>query len=222
MGSRHTTYTIVLAWCKRHKALRAMLLAFVLATALFTRAIAQINNASDWHVPPPLPPGNTTQGTTSSKPATFVLNLSDIPGVVLPGAGAVRVPALAPLSTTQPAVTTPEQPGTSLTVTGAGEIPLPGAPDAPPLPKQTMQDVPVATTVDLPIVPEPEMPPLPSEPKPSGQTAATGQRGVVPLLPDIASTSPPRMPVNKEPVILPTPIIIENETLKTTPGGKRN
>lgn len=216
-------YLTLPKWGKRTKLLPAMVLAAVMALASFNRASAQINNASDWNVPPPLPPGSVTKGVTTGKAATVVLSLVDISAGSLPAVRLAQIPGLAPVATTSPAVNTPEQPAEPAIIsTGIPEIPHPGAPDAPPLPKQVMADVQIPLATDLPFTAAPEMPPLPPEPSVIGQSVVTVKRSV-PLLPGMVSAPTPILPAGKNIVIWPTPAIVGSGSIKpTAPGGKKN
>jgi len=201
----------------------AFVLAFVFVVAANYTAHAQINNASDWNVPPPLPPSSVAKGSsTTGKTAAAILSLTDIPAASLPMVRSAAVPNLAPVSTTSPAVNAPDQPADPLVMNGIPEIPHPGMPDVPPLPKQTMQDVQIPPVTELPFTAAPEMPPLPPEPKATGQAAQAAKKGTL-LLPQLTQSPKPTLPVNKIMMIWATPAIINNESSGPGPnGGKKN
>jgi hypothetical protein len=196
----------------------------MVVTGSLNRATAQKFNTSDWHVPPPLPPANTIRtnpaGGTKSNPV--VLNLTDIPAVILPAVSPVQAPFLAAVFTTPPQVNEPGQPG----ITGFGsnlpDIPTPGAPDAPPLSKDVPQDAPAPSIIEMPVPAAPEIPAFPAQPSPSATMPAV--HGPIPLLPDIISPpnlfQPPGGPVNNT---WPTPGIPEDMSInpaQNTKGAK--
>ncbi|MBB3057051.1 hypothetical protein [Mucilaginibacter gotjawali] len=180
-------------------------------------ATAQARNLSDWNVPPPLPPGSSTKGNTTGKPATaksILLIPGDIPIPSQPAAPPVKMPYLAAIVTTSPFAASPGQPyKLSIDVEGP-DIPLPGAPDAPPLPQQTMQDKPAPEVIDLPAPPPPDMPPLPQQPASSGQT--TPGKLPLPLMPEVLSLQSPLLPPASAPMYWPTPAIPGNASIRLT------
>src|ERR1700761_4236200 len=87
-------------------------LVLVIVSASLNQARAQTGNLSDWHVPPPLPPGNLTKGNTTGKEAkgkSIVLTFVDVPVPAQPAVSSVKVPVLAAISTTPLNVNTPGQ-----------------------------------------------------------------------------------------------------------------
>jgi hypothetical protein len=188
-------------------------------------ATAQRNNLSDWAVPPPLPPGNITKGDATGKPATGkspVLTITDIPAISLPQTSGVQLPLLAAISTTPPAVNTPDQPTIS-GIVGLPEIPMPGTPESPNMPERTLQDAQTPQVVDLPMPASPDLPPLPAEPTASG--SANNEKGIYPVMPDVVSSSISGLPLSGALLPWSTPGIPENVTFKLimpgdTKGGR--
>jgi len=199
----------------RGKLLPVLIVTLIAVTCFLNPASAQKNNLSDWHVPPPLPPGSITKGATTGKSATgkpVILTLSDVPAASLPAGPAVKLPMLAAISTTSPLVNSPDQPIILGVDAGLPEIPLPGAPDAAPLPKQSYQDTQIPAGTDLPVPAAPEMPAFPPEPTPTGQT--TGVKASIPLTPDVVSLLPFSLHAGGGLVTWSTPGITENISFK--------
>jgi len=209
---------------RRSKLLSISILMLIVVAGCLNEAIAQSrNNQSDWNVPPPLAPrniqkGNTTGKTPSGKP--IVLILSDVPAISLPPAPAVQMPALAAIATTAPIINASGQPDILGADAGLPEIPLPSAPDAPPLPKQSSQDAQVSPVADLPVPTSPEMPVFPAEPKPSKQTTVVN--GLIPVMPDVISPLTISLPGGGGLIAWPTPGIPENISFKLViPAGSK-
>jgi hypothetical protein len=195
--------------------LPVLVLTLIAITGCLTPAIAQNrNNQSDWNVPPPLAPRNLIKGDIAAKntAAKPVLILSDIPAIAQPPGPPVQMPVLAAIGTTVPVVNIPDQPNGRGDGIVLNDIPMPAAPDAPPLPKQNLHDAPVTAVPDLPVPESPELPPLPAEPIPSAQTATIS--GAIPVMPDIVS--PPELSLPPAGDLDPwsTPGIPENASFK--------
>jgi len=205
----------------RSKMLMALVFTIITIACCLNQAIAQSKtNQSDWNVPPPVPPplhpGTQVKGGPNGKPPLdkpVSLSLSDIPPVALPPAPPVQMPVLAAISTTSPAVNTPNQP----TILGIGanlpEIPMPGAPETPALPKQSLRDLPVTSIPELPIPASPDLPALPAEPVPSAQPTPVNVS--MPAMPGVLNPVTLNLPANSgglEP--WPSPGIPENATFK--------
>jgi hypothetical protein len=206
----------------RTKLLPILILTLIALACSLNEAMAQKGNLSDWNVPPPLPPRNLPKGNTGKlvpgKP--IVLTLKDIPAISLPPGPAVQMQALAAIATTSPLVNAPDQPTILGIETQLAEIPLPGAPDALPLPQQSPQDVSVTATFDLPVPESPEMPVSATEPTPSGQTSTA--KGPLPVMPDVMNQPSPVLPQGDGPAIWSTPGILENVSFKlATPAAKK-
>jgi hypothetical protein len=168
------------------KLLPMLFMMLILLAGFVNDALAQRANLSDWHVPPPLPPGNTTKGNTAGKGAkssAIVLVLADIPAPQLPKGPAVQLPQLAAISSTAPLVNAPGQPVINSGNTAGVEIPLPAAPDVPSMPQQSVQDATVPGAIDMPDPAAPELPPSPAQRLPS--TKATNIKTALPLMPGI-------------------------------------
>jgi hypothetical protein len=198
----------------RIKILPAFIFTLIAIAGFLNTAHAQKNNLSDWNVPPPLPPGNLTKGNIidnggPGKPIILILN--DIPPMLLPPFSPVELPLLAAISTTPPFVNTPAQPGILDIDKSLPDIPLPAAPDAPPLPNQALQDGPLQPGDNVPVPAAPEMPVLPREPKPSDQT--TNIKLPIPLMPGLINPSLILEPGNQIDA-WPTPGIQENINFK--------
>lgn len=210
----------------RGKMLMAVVFTIMATAGCLNQAVAQSKaNQSDWNVPPPVPPplhpGTQVKGGTNGKSPLdkpISLNLSDIPPVALPPAPPVQMPVLAAISTTSPAVNTPDQP-TILGIEGnLPEIPMPGAPETPALPKQSLRDLPATSVPELPIPTSPELPASPAEPAPSGQAAPANL--FMPAMPDVLSPVTIKQPATNsglEP--WRSPGISENAVFKLTTTG---
>ena len=198
-----------------------VLMAFLAVAGPFNRALAQRHNASDWNVPPPLPPGSLTKGNTTGKPATvtppIVLALADIPSVTLFSGPGVTVPDLPPLSTTPPAINSPDQPTILGIMASLPEIPLPFFPDLPPLPQRFLQDEQTPRVADVPMPAMPEMPAFPAEPTPSGQIINI--QTPVPVTPDVAGEPYFSLHPGGEMTVWSTPGIPENVSFKLVLPG---
>ncbi|QHS55450.1 hypothetical protein GWR56_07810 [Mucilaginibacter sp. 14171R-50] len=189
---------------RRPVSLPVLILLLLAITGSVTPALAQRGNLSDWRVPPPLPPGTITKGTTTGKSGTeqsVSLILIDIPGVALPLVSPVKSPVLAAISRVSPAVNNPDQPAATSTIAASADIPLPVAPDMPPLPQLSLQDAAVPATIEVPMPEEPQMPPAPKQPVSSG--ANSTQRAIL-LMPDIVTPSPLSLPAGNG--LIPWPI----------------
>jgi hypothetical protein len=203
----------------RIKLMPAVISLLITVAVSINKAIAQSDVLSDWRVPPPLPPGNLTKGNNTGKEAkskSITLSFTDVLVPLQPTISSVRLPALADISTILAAVDVPGQPIISDSETGLPEIPLPDGPDAPALPKKTQVDAPTPIIIDLPVPAAPEMPPIPIEPASVGQTK--GEKGTVPITPDVGSQPPPSLPHQDNFATWPTLGIPENENINT--GGK--
>ena len=206
----------------RSKLLPVLIFAFIAVAGSLNQAMAQKNNASDWNVPPPLPPSNGTKGSNAPQGATIkpvVLSISDIPATTVPTTPPVQVPVLAAISATPPPVNQPDQPIAS-DDGGLPGIPLPSAPGAPPLPHRTFQDAPSPSIVDVPAPAMPEMPAFPPEPTSSGQQSNV--KRPIPAMPEVVSQSSPSIHSDAAVTTWSTPEIPENINFKLVmPVGKK-
>lgn len=182
-----------------------LLLVVVMFFAHSGTSFAQHTNLSDWHVPPPVPPGNTTKGNTTGKDAKsslIALVPVDIPAPQLPKGPPVQIPQGISISMSAPAVVAPEQP----VATGTTSVPSPAAPDVPAMPQLQLQDL-QAAAIALPDPAAPELPSVPAEPLPS-KTINVNTR--FPVMPAMIGRVSVVFPADAIQSFFPTPAMPEN------------
>ncbi|MES2112879.1 MAG: hypothetical protein V4577_29280 [Bacteroidota bacterium] len=177
-----------------------LIISFVQISASF----AQSTNLSDWHVPPPLSPGNTAKGDATGKNAKsspVTLILVDIPAPQLPKGPPIQLPRQASISAIAPAVNAPEQP----VAAGTTAVPSPATPDAPAMPQLQLQDEQAA--IDMPNPAAPELPPVPAEPLPSKTMNINTRFPIMPAMIDQVSVV---FPTDATQNYFPMPLMPEN------------
>jgi len=203
---------------RRAKLVALAVLLFIGVCMNLDRAAAQSRfDASDWHVPPPMPPTGPPTGGSGSAGKPIVLTIFDITPVPLPFTPPVKLPGLGNIGTTAPDADVPDQP--VLASLGGQDVPAPGAPDAPGLSQQTPNDVSTSEFADVPSPESPELPAAPSEPKPTGQVNFIKQ--TIPVMPGVISLPPPSTPPdNKGQSSWPTPALPVDENIKISKPEK--
>lgn len=189
----------------RVRRLITLFLVIICAFININIVLAQRANFSDWHVPPPLSPGNTTKGNTTGKDAKsslIALVPVDIPAPQLPKGPPVQIPQGISISVSAPAVVAPEQP----VATGTTSVPSPAAPDAPAMPQLQLQDL-QAAAIAMPDPVVPELPSVPAEPLPSKTMNVNTKFPVMPAMIGRVSIVFPADAIQS---FFPTPAMPEN------------
>ncbi len=168
------------------RVLVSVIIVFLIYACFFNKANAQSSNQSDWNVPPPVAPGTITKGNVEGRAGntgTVALPFADVPAGVQPVA-AVSVLQLAPISATPPDASQPQQPETADVLIAFSGIPMPEMPEVPNMPDRSLQDMPEPISGNMPIPLAPDMPPIP--PEPVGSVAPNTRDTGLPLIPKVS------------------------------------
>ncbi len=149
-------------------------------------------NFSDWNIPPPLPPGTTgSKGGTGNTIALTPLP-ADLPSLTLPASDDIALSPLPPVLTFSPAIAAPDQPLFPDANDKLPDIPMPDAPDAPPMPQTVPGDQLTTLSTGLPDVASPDLPAFPKIPDATADKSAY-KRYPLPLMPAVITPPVPKI-----------------------------
>ncbi len=169
-----------------------ILLLITLTLGVFGSFAQTKGNFSDWNVPPPLPPGTTGSKGIAGNTIAFTPLPANLPLLTLPATGEIVLSPLAPVLTLSPAIATPDQPLFPDANDKLPEIPMPDAPDAPPMPQTVPGDQLTTPGTDLPDVISPDLPAFPKMPDVTADKPAD-KRYPLPLMPAVVTPPVPKI-----------------------------